>query len=89
MLAPERTIDEEKATRNIKELALLKSAHDIKNSHQLLPRFHLKALSYLIEEGIFAEYARAKTVAIRDSLEEEIEKTREGNLKKKEKKSRR
>ena len=69
---------------------ILKSGNNVKNSHQLLPRFHLKALSYLIEEGIFVENAKAKAIAIRDSLGKEVEKTKEGNLQKKEiKKSRR
>ena len=84
MLAPGRTIDEEKATRNITDLGLLKRADDIKNSYQMPPRLNLKTLSYLIEEVIFCEDARVQAVAIRDSLEEEIEKTNERNLKKKE-----
>ena len=72
--------------KNTKELGFLKAANDVKNSHQLLPRFHLKALSYLIEEGIFVE--KAKAIAIRDSLGKEVEKTKEGNLQKKETKKR-
>ena len=59
-------------------------ADDIKDSNQLLPRFHLKALSYLIEQWIFVENAKTKAIAIRDRLEREMEKTKEGHLKKKE-----
>ena len=66
ILEPERTIDEEKVMRNNKELGSLNAADDIKNSHQLLPRIHLKALTYLIEEDIFVENVMAKAVAIRD-----------------------
>ena len=84
ILAPKRTIDEEKVMRNIKELGSFNVADDIKDSNQLLPRFHLKTLSYLIEQGIFVENAKTKAIAIRDRLEREMEKTKEGNLKKKE-----
>ena len=88
ILAPKRTIDEEKVMRNIKELGSFNVADDIKDSNQLLPRFHLKALSYLIEQGIFVENTKTKAIAIRDRLEIEMEKTKEGNLKKKETKKR-
>ena len=84
ILAPKRTIDEEKVMRNIKELGSFNVADDMKDSNQLLPRFHLKALSYLIEQGIFVENAKTKAIALRDRLEREMGKTKDGNLKKKE-----
>ena len=87
ILAPKRTIDEEKVMRNIKELGSFNVADDMKDSNQLLPRFHLKALSYLIEQGIFVENAKTKALALQDRLEREMEK-KEGNLKKKETKKR-
>ena len=59
-------MDEEKVMRNITELGSFNVADDIKDSNQLLPRFHLKALSYLLEQGIFVENAKTKAITIRD-----------------------